>query len=213
MKITTKEQHLQKLRDNNEAFKTLSLPEKRVQVAKDILEQIKVGFLDPSRGRWLTFDGLKQRGKHINPLYHKIYTTKSVQAVVNKNCFDRCLACALGSLMLSCTLHNNETQFGDTSLTNIGGSILHNKLSNGLNTIFSNRQLQLIELAFELGFGYFKADNYTDMNDKTRYWSAAQKKENNVAILFGSKYSTDKKRLVAIMRNIVTNKGLFVPQC
>ena len=71
--------------------------------------------------------------------------------------------------------------------------------SNGLNSLFSYSQLRLIEIAFERGLGAFKDYDY-NLEPSTK--RAAQ---------FGRKFKTEKSRLRAIMKNIVENKGTFIP--
>ena len=64
-----------------------------------------------------------------------------------------------------------------------------------LSKIFPTGQLRLIELAFEEGSGAFYSDCDTD----------------DAAVKFGRKFRSKKGRLLAIMENIVANKGTFKP--
>jgi hypothetical protein len=65
------------------------------------------------------------------------------------------------------------------------------KISNGLNRIFTQKQLILIESYFEGSQGYFKGDN-----EKT--------------LVFLESYNDD-ERLEMIMQNIIDNDGTFKP--
>ena len=66
-----------------------------------------------------------------------------------------------------------------------------------MKKIFTRNQLALIENAFETGRGVYKYQAGE---------VAAEK-----AFLFGSKFVDEDKRMIAIMQNIIDNKGTFKP--
>jgi len=72
----------------------------------------------------------------------------------------------------------------------------------GLNKIFSKKQLQLIEVYFEKGDGWFGEAGYTGnyIGEDSRHVE-----------YFNEAYPDDDERLVEIMKNIVANDGTFVP--
>ena len=174
----------------NELFKGKSRAEKRVLVAQDVIAQIKAKTLIPSSGDWV----------YILDKYEPAYEASLRETVLNKEV--ECNCCALGGLFLSCTLFNNKVKVGDVSPTFGEYGFLDStiyaekKFSNGLNTIFSNEQLKLIEVAFECGCGAFYEDDV---------------KDGEKAAKFGSRYNTEKGRMIGIMNNIIKNNGTFIP--
>ncbi len=190
MKTNTKLQA--EITRRNKLFKGKTRAEKRVLIAKDVLAQIKANTLIPSSGSWVRLKS-----------YYLDGNTSLREVTLNKEA--ECKCCALGGLFLSCTLFNNKVTVADVEY----GKYEHldetirgeQKFSNGLNTIFSNAQLKLIENAFEQGGGAF---NPYKRGDKP---NATERK----AIEFGERYSSDSKRMIAIMKNIIKNNGTFVP--
>jgi hypothetical protein len=186
------------LRKSNAAFKKATKAEKRVMIAKDVLTQIKAKRYIPESGTW------------VDPnwnIRNEIDGTESVQKLFADRTIETCNVCALGGLFMSCTNLNNNTCVSDI---NYGGEgdLLGEKiqdgdtLSNGLNKIFSKKQLQLIEVYFEKGDGWFGEDRYTGnyIGEDSRHVQ-----------YFNDAYPDDDERLVEIMKNIVANDGTFVP--
>jgi hypothetical protein len=69
------------------------------------------------------------------------------------------------------------------------------------STVFDD--VELIETAFECGKGFFNDPH--DCQKKFRPFF-------HKAVKFGKRYRSNRKRLIAIMRNIIRNKGRFCPQ-
>lgn len=186
------------LRKSNAAFKKATKAEKRVMIAKDVLTQIKAKRYIAESGTW------------VDPnwnIRNEIDGTESVQKLFADRTIETCNVCALGSLFMSCTNLNNNTCISDI---HYGGecSLLGERieegdtLSNGLNKIFSKKQLQLIEVYFEKGDGWFGEAGYTGnyIGEDSRHVE-----------YFNDAYPDDDERLVEIMKNIVANDGTFVP--
>lgn len=179
----------------NKLFKGKTRAEKRVLIAQDVIAQIKAKTLIPSSGTWVRLENADF-----------LLDSDSLRAVtLNKD--TTCKCCALGGLFLSCTLFNNKVTVGDVTEGDYGylDDVIRNgeKFSNGLNTIFSENQLKLIENAFEQGGGAFDPA-YENFSDKYNALTSE-------AIRFGKRFSSDKNRLIAIMNNIIKNNGTFVP--
>ncbi len=94
-----------------------------------------------------------------------------------------CTVCALGGMLLSHIRLFNKVDIGQ--LTHVGGYDIKGYLLD----YFSKTQLSLIEGVFERWHGGDKA----------------------AACAFARKYRGDKQRLIAIMKNIVKNEGIFKP--
>jgi hypothetical protein len=114
-----------------------------------------------------------------------------------ENQVGKCNVCALGAAVLSkARLFDNVPIDGEAA--SYGGviSLDYDDCFNGLKDIFSESQLQLIEAAFE---GWDEGSWET--NPAIRR-----------AVAFGEKYiDDDKKRMKAIMQNIIDNDGTFKP--
>jgi hypothetical protein len=131
------------------------------------------------------------------------------ETLLTKN--PKCKVCGIGSLMLSAIRYNNNVNWKKCDWTDSSildemdyydnGDLIHSDndenayldASKNLNKFFSERQLRLIESAFEVRA--FHSDNQ-------QYVEAEE---------FGQKFINDKKRLLAIMENVVENKGTFKP--
>lgn len=101
---------------------------------------------------------------------------------------EECRACALGSIFAACIARPElkltyEPEYADDD----------NEQRDALSPYFSVEQLLLIESAFE-------KDDFTYGDDA---WEAA--------VEFGQRYTSDKDRLLAILKNIIANNGTFVP--
>jgi hypothetical protein len=174
----------------NEEFKKATKAQKRVMIAKDVLAQIKAERYFPERGKWVRpFWSDDQKSIDI-----KLDPNSSIKDAFKSKAINSCKVCALGGLFMSCTNLNNNTTVGDMKTEYYIGEFVNDdvKISNGLNRIFTQKQLILIESYFEGSQGYFKGDN-----EKT--------------LVFLESYNDD-ERLEMIMQNIIDNDGTFKPK-
>lgn len=188
------------IKKTNAEFKKATKAQKRVLVAKDVLAQIKAKRYIAEAGMW------------VRPNWsHKIDScsidiTDSVQKLFADRSIESCNVCALGGMFMSCTNLNNNTtveQLEDEVADRLGEKIEHGEnLSNGLNKIFTSKQLQLIEMYFENGEGWFGEYGYTGCSNGT---------DQHHIEAFYEKYPDDDDRLKEIMKNIIANDGTFVP--
>ncbi len=176
----------------NKEFAAADDAGKRVLVAKDVIKLLKGDKFTAATGHFMSL------GNDVD--YADSEREESMQKTGLREAFlgnhVECSGCALGGLMLSCTLYNNKYTYGELSDTggDLGAWVKNERpIKNGLNKIFSRDQLKLIEQSFEGGTGYFTGGAPYE------------------AEVFYGNYDDDKKRLLAIMENIVRNKGTFVP--
>lgn len=165
----------------NKAFTKANMQRRRVLIAKDIIAQIKAGKIVADEGHW-----------YQNYRYD-VDLDDNMQAKFLSDNGQQCSCCALGAVMVSCTLFKNNVKYKDAAnlfdvpdVITEGVEDIHN-----ITTIFGIDQLKKIECAYERGNGYFRNG-----------WDAVN---------FGRRYDDPEKRMIAIMENIIKNKGTFIP--
>lgn len=171
-------------------FNALPKAEKIILIAKDVIKQLNTKKLIANAGSYVNIynQGLK-KDDDIQKNYSKV---------------KECRVCALGACMMSATKFGNILKVKDVG---IGTEELDNDNTRKLfNSIFSPKQLLLIETAFEshnLGTRYA-----TDILDDTLELTDSEIDKCNA---FYDSYCYDKDRLIAIMENIIRNEGIFRP--
>lgn len=180
----------------NGEFKKATKAQKRVMIAQDVLDQIRVKRYVATSGTWISPTWQKSAAE-------KLSHDDSVQKLFENKTLKKCNVCALGGLFMSCTVLNNKTKVEDLddAADNLGDCISDDdyKMSNGLKSFFSYNQLTLIETYFEGNNGWFLNCD----NDEKRVDHIDK---------FNEKYPKDMDRLKNIMKNIVENNGTFVPK-
>ena len=181
--------------------------EKRVEIAKDVLKQIKANKYSPTYGVWLMdTDGNVVNNFISRVRYKDCDATVDLKKDVVCQLNGRCDVCALGSLFVSAIDKFNHTKLSPNCCMNFNEH--KNSDYNPLLKWFSAKQLLLIESTFENCCGAWRGNTYFVLsNNKMMYW-------NYVVIPairdYCNKYQDETSRLKAIMNNIVRNKGTFV---
>lgn len=184
----------------NKEFKAASPAEQRVLIAKDVIAQLKIGSFKPISGTFFKSRQMYMMGdNYFN--YHVEEDNFSVQELVLSKKVNDCQCCALGSIALSCTLFKNKVKVSEIDYELDPSYVIEGEWQSGnsklqLDEIFSSEQLKLIEVAFERGKGYYSSYSLIDGEAARR---------------FGRAYSNHADRLIAIMKNIIKNKGEFKP--
>ncbi len=193
----------------SQEFNALSNNEKAVLVAKDVLEQVKAEKYIPNTGTYIHVfgDGFNFEGS-IKENFDQI---------------QQCKVCALGSMLMSSTHLGNILTTSDIDNYPDADDLRDSeKITELFSSIFTNKQLLLIETAFE-GYSDFwgetKAqikknyeENFIYDEQADRYANETLTFEETLACeMFNRKYPDDDKRLNAICRNIIRNKGVFMP--
>lgn len=185
----------QEIARRTQKFKAATPAQKRVMIAADVIAQIKARRFRPSSQIWL--QPVEKDG--VDLFVGDIAAPSApVRELFFENTIPACECCALGAMFMSCTLYNNKTSVRtfDKEMNDFTRITMSGRFSNGLNSFFSRSQLRLIEIAFEGGSGGFTSSNEA---------------EHLAAEDWFYRLSDDKKRLVAIMENIIENKGTFKP--
>jgi hypothetical protein len=176
-----------------EQFNALPKAEQRVMIAKDVIAQVLAKKYKATPGTYV--EASLPRG-----------VKKDASARENIDKIKKCTVCAFGSCIVSTTRYKNRLTM-DEMINPLDNKAANTKL---LLTVFTPNQMALIESAFERKYqvrGYWSTvGTYNDglngeITEKQEY--AIQE--------FGNRYGNDNDRLIAIMQNIIDNKGKFVP--
>lgn len=193
----------------NKTFEALSPADKRVYIARDVLEQIRLKKLIPTTGTWLT-------GVGDEPLVSEkdIKKDPELQEILAKT--KQCEGCALGGIFM-CTINaadklkvsdlNGVQEFQEERKKDEGleacyrtpfnafehGQVFYKDAFKYLKRFFTTNQLAKIENAFERGNGACRNEgDYESRN-------------------FALDVDDPTDRMTLIMQNIVVNKGTFKP--
>ena len=180
----------EQIAQKNAEFAKLTPSEQCVTIAKDVLEQLRLGRYYAEQFTYFSMPA---------PTAEPLKPGQDLQSLILQN--DRtCAVCALGACFASAVRLSNGVALSEETISvdhstddntaNFGNDAVFNEK---VASYFSNRQLALIESAFE------KDDDFSrgyDVED---------------AIDFGQAYEDDTDRLQAIMENIVEHEGEFVP--
>ena len=178
-----------------------TIKQRRVEILKDVLLQIKSGKFKAIKGNYLSLPLEIEEIKDNNP-------HKSAQEVL-LNTTQTCGVCAKGSLFLSTIRKENELQICDLSYIderwNAANKIDFDNSRGRLNKIFKANNLDLIEAAFEKWIWYSKKDkDYRSIKDGNLGYIKNEKLSK-----FVKKYRSPKDRLIAIIKNAIKHDGIF----
>lgn len=207
----TPQQVAREIKRRNLAFTKATPAQKRVLLAKDVIAQIRAKLFKVTTGDWVKIPMVDSYQKGTD-------SDVSLQQALLNRTIPTCEVCALGGLMTSCVLYENQVTLGDyrTRALELDGNEV------GLDELFTKEQKRLIELAFEGNGGWFANVAYDDAHD--RYPDEYPRNRRSAkldatlfsplecqAISWKHRIPGKTKRLVAIMRNIVRNAGDFKP--
>lgn len=189
----------------NKLFAGKTNAQKRVLIARDVIAQINTEKIIPKKGTWFEFELKNYR------IDMKDYTSGRKQILCDDN--TQCVCCGVGSLLASCVLFNNKVSTNsldriwnidfDASLDMFDR---HSpEIKSGLLDIFSRNQLALIECVFENRTAR-SYDEYTNRGIPPCPYDEVIK-----IIRLWKTPADSTERLVAIMKNIIRNRGTFKP--
>ncbi len=112
-----------------------------------------------------------------------------IKNIFKNNTKTKCEACAIGALFIAEVMYTNRARIVD---------IESNFMKTRLEEYFTTSQVCLIETAFEMDYDF--------VGSNCEFPSLAFR-----AVTFGKQFEFDKDRMVAIMQNIITNDGIFIP--
>jgi len=177
----TRRQLEELIEDRNARFDALSPAERRMAIARDVLDQLCTGRMQAKRGIYV---GEREGGD----------TDVDADAqVVADDPYLKCTVCAIGSAVTSAVrLFDRAPQ--KTSLPSLSCTGMRDEY---LSRFFSRGQQALMEAAFEM----------SDICGLAPFMTLGVKK----AVEFGLRHKTDAARMRAIWRNVLENGGTFVP--
>jgi hypothetical protein len=183
----------------NKAFDAMEPRAKRVAIARDVIENLKSKKLVARAGSYLMVrDGEEFGQPYFNNFYGDDGSNKNGSFQETLNSIPQCQVCAKGAIF-ACTVmrrnqvKNNQVPYNDCY--NWTGDSLFELLGN----IFSPMQLRLIEVEFER----------EDIEWQNHMISGADKIKPLMQL--DERFDTDEDRLIAIMKNIIRNRGTFRP--
>lgn len=175
----------------NAAFARLSDARKRVTVAQDVIDQLRIRRFKAEPGNYLRLES------DAEDKFHRFDDDGESLGVHEVLDGVKCHVCGIGSLFVAAVDRINQCTVGDMQHSYDNPQFMRDYLGE----FFPEDQLVLIETAFEmdlvnpLGTGWI--------------WESHPIQD---AIKFGKKTSTNaNKRLKHIMQNIVQHNGTFVP--
>lgn len=180
------------IKANNKAFDKATPAQKRVIIAEDVIIQLSSKRLKAEAG--IYFDS-----KAIQNKLNDVGGEFELQGLI-KETTEPCKVCGIGALF-ACEVIRNDN-FKVNGSDEIAYDIHADNIKDRLKGIFNGDQLDLIETAFE--------KRVINDNRLLEGWHGNTELA-DIAIDFGRKYESDKNRLIAIMKNIIKNKGTFKP--
>ena len=178
-------------------FEKLSKKEKRVSICKDVIAQVKAKRLLLNVGSIF-----KKDESYLNYIRLKD-SNDSCKNILNDL---TCTVCAKGAIMLGyIDKHNN---FSINRLESADYRLNHDRYPKDLIEIFGRKLLDDIEMSFEGTFFQWHIDNYSydtlSLRDLNTTPALSEKAKMITAF---TKYENDNERIIAIMKNIIDNKG------
>lgn len=159
----------------------MTAAQKRVAIAKDVLEQIATRRIHILQSCF--FKDTSRGGSMPIVCDQKTLTQPHIP----------CGVCAIGAGIVSGIRLFNKFSIRQDEETE--------ELLVTASAFFGKHQSYLIENAFEVGHGAFSK------------WDLTERESEGIkkAIAFGKKFRYPKSRAVAIFKNIIRNKGTFIP--
>lgn len=185
-------------------FSRLNKRERAVAVAKDVLKHLEAMHVTP--GTYFVGEANIEVSRSTNP--------QEFVDVIQKKC-DVCAigACVISHIRLFDKVRLNEVidpfdfsdlPLEDTKNTDVKLRMSPSNIRSQLAKHFRKKDIYLIECAFERDYSFYadKGDEKVSLTTRLKEARAAEK--------FGRQHRNARKRLAAIMRNIIRNKGHFV---
>jgi len=193
------------IEERNAKFEKATNAEKRLLIVTDAFKQLVSGRFVAESGEWLWVT--------VKDAYDTSLTEDdSLQKCTLSNKVE-CVGCALGSMMLGLVRFDNKVTLGEATEYSCDSPFFidaiekstpgNGKVGNRLLRYFSENQLNLVEYFFEMGNGVSRHHELTDLEQAIfNYWRDDH----------GAETWKDEQRLLLILKNMMNNQGMFVPE-
>lgn len=178
-------------------FKKLTAAEKRVRIAKDVIDALNTKRITANRGGYI----LPSKGE--GDLFENAALDTQVRDAFST--VKHCEVCALGGIFVAAVERFDRIKIKNLNYmpimrgnTNTVSDLNLHHFENYLYKFFSRKQLAMIEMAFE--------DLHTLVDVP-----AISDEEEDAIFKFSYRFKTAKNLMIAIMENIIKNKGTFKP--
>lgn len=182
------------LKKENAAFKKLSKAKQRIEIAKDVIVQLKNKTYFAETGTYVGAELTEGAEQMFGICYVDELNTQTNLAM--KMGMINCDVCAKGALVMSHIMKTNDCETNELDSLDDSSTIVER-----LHGVFEENQLHLIETAFECDERFIYENDVTEFDEE----------EITRAVKFGERYSNETNRLIAICKNIIKNKGTFKP--
>lgn len=189
--------YLNSLKKRNEWFSSLSKADKRVEIAKDILIQLDKENYEAHSGIYVYISNFD-----IDNKKNLLAFEDDIQANFDK--MNTCEVCAIGACIMSIARLGNSLTFGDVIDIDIEND--NDNVENKIKSIFSPKQMSLIEAYFEGRHSDFMFTGSMNIGVELDNIDLGK------AATFSDKYPNDSERLRLIFQNIIDNNGTFKPK-
>lgn len=185
-----------RVKRTNAEYKTLTRAEKRVMIARDVIAALRAKALDAKEGSYVYIDTTRTTERYWGGTYETNVYNKFLKDSDQSESFQKllpslpdCKVCAKGAIFVCAVARQNKVE---TAKADDVREFEGEALSENLRGIFSARQLDLIEAEFE------REDMQFTLGPG---WEPVMKEREDPT-----------ERMIAIMKNIIRNKGTFAPR-
>lgn len=185
-----------RIRDRNRRFRKLSPAAKRVRIAKDVIEQLESGRIAALKGQYFS--------PHDPEKWWQLQGETQLHVAIADQL--QCSVCALGAAFVCAVNRANDIKVSQVSGMLSSITMTKRRIQDYLGSWFSLEQLGLIEVAFERGASF--AHPGTDDELVRRAYGFNGDIWADSAVSFEER---TRMAMVRIMRNIISNRGEFVP--
>jgi hypothetical protein len=190
--------------ERNKEFLALPAKEQRLAIVNDAIDQVLLNRYNVTLGRYFEIE--------VTPRVNK---TTDLQKLLTGAHPVACSVCARGAVFASAVRLSNGVETSEGSLKRYGLLRPARRVfGRGTDVFcrkeeeaFDNRQLRLIECAFEM------TSSHRDQGRSCEgLGSGISIDEAFIAVDFGVHYNSEEERMLAILQNIINHDGLFAPE-
>ncbi len=219
MPVTTKskaEKLFARIQKDNKRYKRVGVERQRVLIAQDVIEWMKTKFITATEGEYV-------KGKVSTDSELDDENFEDDQFHETLLAMPDCKACGVGALLVARCMRFDQVTNSEMSVYSKEDNISldSGEIDDGLDGIFSDKQLSMIETAFEV----FAPATVTVGVSRRHIVAPASWREEPMSsefeylsdkaqydcFKFGKRFKSAETRMIGIMKNIIKNEGTFKP--